>query len=273
MKAKHARSRKFPWGLLVFILVVCLIAASAFALFHYDLIELPENFPASATTTTVTTTTTATTTTTLATTTTTTTTTAATYATQQNGHVVFTDTLFIGDSRTVGLSLYGKIADADFFAANSMSSFNVLTSKATVIGVGETTLENLLKQKTYSVIYVMFGINEIGSTTEAIVKRYETLLDKLTSAQPNATVMLQSTFHVREDKQNEKTGLTNKRIDALNTQLATLANNTTIFYMNVTPVFDNENGAMDKQYSPDGIHCYSKNYPLWRDYLMKKPRG
>lgn len=272
MKAKHARARKFPWGLIVFLLAVFSIAAGVFALFHYDLVKIPEAAP--TTTTTTSSTVTATTTTSVTTTTTAfTTTTVKTYATVQNGNVVFPDTLFIGDSRTVGLSLYGQISGADFFSANTMSSFNVLTSKVNMLGLGETTLEKLLNKKTYTTIYVMFGINEIGSTTDAIVARYQALLDKLTTLQPRANIILQSTFHVRDDKQNEKNGLTNKRIDALNTRLAALADNTTVYYLNVTPVFDNENGAMDKQYSTDGIHCYSKNYPLWRDYLMKQARN
>ena len=271
MKAKHARAPRFPLGLLVFILVACFIAVGVFALFHYDLIEIPETTPTTTTTAVTTVNTTASTTTTTEATTTTTTT-AATYATAENGNPVFADTLFIGDSRTVGLSLYGKLNGADFFAGNTMSSMNVLTAKASVIGVGEVTLEQLLGQKQYATIYVMFGINEIGSTTDAIVKRYESLVQKLTDLQPNATVVIQSTFHVRDDKQNEKNGLTNKNIDALNTRLATFANPPHVVYLNVTPVFDNDNGAMDKQYSADGVHCYPKYYPLWRDYLMKQPR-
>ncbi|MBQ6830232.1 MAG: hypothetical protein IJO59_03805 [Clostridia bacterium] len=270
MRPKHARKSRFPWGLLVFLLVVCVLAASVLALFHFDLIDIPEGgFTAATTTTTVATTTTTNTTAATTTTTVATTTTRPTYATAANGNPVFADTLFIGDSRTVGLSLYGKISGADFFADNTMSSFNVLSSKVNMGNLGAVTLKTLLEKKSYSTVYVMFGINEIGSTTDAIVTRYKALLSQIAASQPNATVILQSTFHVREDKQVEKNGLTNKRIDALNTQLATLANGSTVLYRNVTPVFDNENGAMDKQYSPDGIHCYSKHYPLWRDYLMK----
>ncbi len=40
-----------------------------------------------------------------------------------------TDVLFIGDSRTVGLSEYGDLGNADVFADSGMSVFNLLDRK------------------------------------------------------------------------------------------------------------------------------------------------
>ena len=70
--------------------------------------------------------------------------------------------LFIGDSRTVGLSEYSQIDGADFFANVGMSVYNIHDKTVSVPTVGKVTLTQLLKNKKYDKIYVMLGINEIG---------------------------------------------------------------------------------------------------------------
>ncbi|MBQ9966270.1 MAG: hypothetical protein IJO95_01385, partial [Clostridia bacterium] len=69
----------------------------------------------------------------------------------------FEGTLFIGDSRTVGMSRYGKVATADYFAETGMSVFNVFKEPVEIGPLGEVTLEQLLTQKKYDRIYIMLG--------------------------------------------------------------------------------------------------------------------
>ena len=52
----------------------------------------------------------------------------------------FSDVLFIGDSRTVGLMEYAGLDTANFFATSGMSSFKVLSEEVSVPNVGKVTL-------------------------------------------------------------------------------------------------------------------------------------
>ena len=72
------------------------------------------------------------------------------------------NTLFIGDSRTVGLAEYAQMDEAHFFATVGMSVYDVDTAKVSVPDVGKVTLSELLKNYQYDKLYVMLGFNELG---------------------------------------------------------------------------------------------------------------
>lgn len=287
MKAKHAKPGH-PYLYLFLLILSCLLVLGGY--FVYNALHADDPSDGDTSTTTVVTTTTTTTTQTTASTTTstagsdtitsttasttstktpTTTTQSGTTGTTAAGKISLPDTLFIGDSRTHGLSLYGKISDADFFAKTSLSSFSVLkdTSKVSINGLGEVTLKQLLQKRQYKTVYIMLGINEIGYAMKNIVAKYEELISVVRQYQPDAVIVLQSTIHVRADKEKPANGVTNKNINTLNGYLEAMADGTTIRYLNVNTVFDDENGAMGKEYSNDGVHFYSKYYLLWRDFI------
>ncbi len=270
---------------MILLILTCVIIVPA-ALLLQSCDNQPIDEPADPTTTvttTVTTTESATTTTTLGTDTTTTTaprptestttrTTASTTFPNASDVVSFSDTLFIGDSRTVGLRDYGKISDATFFCAVSLSSNNLLTKAIEVSGYGEIKLNTLLEKKQFKTAYIMLGINEIGGTLSGIAQKYQKIIDAIHEKQPDTLVIVQSTLHVtktRNDNEVAKGGyFNNNRINDLNTHLAGLANGTTVQYLDMNPMFDDEYGCMMAAAAAgDGIHIKAKYYLLWRQYL------
>lgn len=96
----------------------------------------------------------------------------------------FDDALFIGDSRTVGMSQYGRLGKADYFADTGMTVFNVLTREAADTGFVRQSLESLLSAKEYGKIYLMLGINEIGYPFETLIRQYQAVLDSIRAMQP-----------------------------------------------------------------------------------------
>ncbi len=186
--------------------------------------------------------------------------------------VSFADTLFIGDSRTVGLRDYGKISDATFFCAVSLSSNNLLTKAIEVNGYGDIKLADLLTKKQFKTAYIMLGINEIGGTLSGIANKYQRIIDTIHEKQPDTLVIVQSTLHVsktRHEKEVAKGGyFNNNRINDLNTHLAGLANSSTVRYLDMNPMFDDEYGCMMAEAAAgDGVHIKAKYYLLWRQYL------
>ena len=58
-------------------------------------------------------------------------------------------------------------------------------------------------------------------------------------------------------------------INERNAAIAQLADGKTIFYLDLNPLFDDENGALRADYSGDGVHVRAPYYVQWRDHLYQ----
>ncbi len=179
----------------------------------------------------------------------------------------FKKTLFIGDSRTVGLSEYGGIDDATFFASVGLSVYKIDEEIVSVANVGKVTLSELLKNKEFDSIYIMLGINEIGYNQKTTVKKYADLIDSIRKEQPNAIIYIEANIHVAKSLSDESDVYTNNNIDKLNYALSSLADNKTIFYIDVNEIFDDGHGNLDSKYTFDNTHLYGKYYKNWAEWL------
>ncbi len=179
------------------------------------------------------------------------------------------DALFIGDSRTVGMMEYAN-SKADYFATVGMSVYNIHDDPVSVPSVGKVTLEGLLKSKTYGKIYVMLGINEVGYNMDRTIDEYSDLLHELRKAQPDAAIFLQGNLHVSKENSDKNEYVTNERLDSLNQKIAKLAEKEGVYYLDVNTQFDDANGALDMQYTSDGVHPYAKYYIQWSEWIAKE---
>lgn len=179
----------------------------------------------------------------------------------------FSGALFIGDSRTVGLSEYGDLGEAEVFANTGMSVFNLFASEASLKDGSKTTLEQVLAGNRYQTIYLMLGINELGYKNYEIVERYKTVVDKIKEMQPDAILVLEANLHVTEEKSAQSPIYNNQNINALNQEIEQIAKSRGCFYIDVNEIFDDDSGNLDAGFSSDGSHVYGKYYSVWGDWL------
>ena len=178
--------------------------------------------------------------------------------------------LFIGDSRTVGLMEYGGIKNSDFFCWVGMSVYNINKKSVSVPGVGKVSLTELLNGKKYDNIYIMLGINEIGYKLSSIVDKYSQLINSIEESQPNANIFVEANLHVTEKyEKNDKT-VNNKAINKLNSKLENLADGKGEFYIDANVLFDDKNGNLSAEKSGDGAHIYAKYYKEWGNWIMEQ---
>lgn len=199
-------------------------------------------------------------------------TTSPTTTKPQTNEEYFADALFLGDSRTVGLSLYARIPGATYFARTSMNVYNVFDDKASETSDTKSygNLADLLTKKKFGKIYILLGINEIGYSYTSIVSNYTKVIEYIQQYQPDAKIIIQSNMHVTKKKSDANPNtFSNARIDELNRRLAALADNKKIFYLNFVSIFDDSTGNMSVDYSGDGVHLYGKCYTLWRDWILE----
>lgn len=182
----------------------------------------------------------------------------------------FDDALFIGDSRTVGLSEYGNLGKADVFADSGMSVYKIFDTKIQVHSGKKTDLESLLKKKNYGKIYIMLGINEMGYSYDKTMDKYEDLVNKVHKMQPDALMYLEANLHVTKKKSKANRIYSNKKIDRMNQAIKKLANDTDIFYIDVNERFDDGKGNLDKKYTADDSHPLGKYYADWVDWILSE---
>ena len=188
---------------------------------------------------------------------------------QTVGKEYFDDALFIGDSRTVGISEYGDLNNATFFANTGMSVYNVFEKNVSVPQVGKLKLEQLLTYKKFGKIYIMLGINELGYNQEKTLKKYKDLLKFIQEKQSNAIIYIEANLHVTAERSNKDKTINNININKINNEISKLADNEKIFFIDVNEKFDDENGNLSSNYTQDNVHIYAKYYKEWSDWLSQ----
>ena len=181
----------------------------------------------------------------------------------------FDGALFLGDSHTAGFHDYAGLRNATYFTKNGITVKEATEKSFVEIDGKKYTLAEALETHQFAKIYILLGINELGGgTTEGWIGQYQTLLDLVREKQPDAIIFLQSIFHTTQ-KKSESSYFKNEVINERNAALAELADNKTVFFLDLNPIFDDESGALRSDYSGDGVHVRAPYYAQWRDYLYQ----
>lgn len=182
----------------------------------------------------------------------------------------FDDALFVGDSRTVGIMEYGDLNNATFFADSGMSVYGLEGKALSVAGLGKVTFEELLEQKQFGKIYIMLGINELGYQFNATAQKYQSMVEKVRSLQPDAIIYLCANMHVTKEKSDQEEIYNNANVNQMNAMIAGLADQQMTFYIDVNELFDDETGSLSADLSSDAYHVLGKYYVEWVEWLCTK---
>ncbi|MCR5556830.1 MAG: acylhydrolase [Butyrivibrio sp.] len=183
----------------------------------------------------------------------------------------FCDALFIGDSRTVGLSEYCAPLDerATFYAKVSLTIYGAMDKPFVKTDAGEISVAKALEKKQFGKIYIMLGLNEMGTgTIETFTEEYANVIERIRELQPDAMIFIQGIMHVTEKKSKQDKYFNNKNINERNEALSQLADNKTIFYMDMNEAVDDENGNLLSELSFDDIHLKASSYERWYEFLL-----
>lgn len=183
----------------------------------------------------------------------------------------FGDAVFIGDSRTVGMCEYGGLEEISTFYASSGLTIYKLFDAEIVNVPGQKkkiTIEEALRENTFAKVYLMIGINEMGTgTLETFTERYAEVVACLQELQPDAVIYIQGIMKVSTERSSKGDYITNEGIEARNAELAKLADNGKIFYLDVNPLLCDETGGMVASYTFDGVHLKAKYIQIWKEFL------
>lgn len=183
----------------------------------------------------------------------------------------FADAVFIGDSRTVGMYEYSSLRDVStFYASTGLSVHKLFTTKIVEVPGQrrKITVEQALTENQFAKVYLMIGINEMGTgTPESFLEKYAECVDKIRELQPDAIIYLQGIMQVTTERSTQGDYITNEGIAVRNEGIKELADDETIFYLEVNEAVCDDSGGMVSEYTHDGVHLKAQYIDLWKEYL------
>lgn len=181
----------------------------------------------------------------------------------------FSDAVFIGDSRTVGICEYSGIDNATYLCRTSLSIYDFDKPKVTY-NDETTSIADVLRHNKFGKIYLMVGINECGfGTPETFYEKYSDVIKRIRLMQPDAIIYIEGNLLVTDEESAKDTKITNENISARNELIATIANQTDIFYIDINESRLCENGSLKPEYTWDQVHIKAQYYDIWREFLME----
>ncbi len=178
--------------------------------------------------------------------------------------------LFIGDSRTDGLRLTGALPGADIFCSVGLSVFGA-TSEVVDVGGVSVNLGQLLSSRSYSKIFILLGINEIGYNLDTVASKFSELISFVQGYQPGAKIIVEANLHVTTSRSAQGDVFNNNNINTLNQKLQALTNGSTICWLDANQLLDDGSGGLNESYSGgDGIHLNWDCYVMWGQWIASQ---
>ena len=185
----------------------------------------------------------------------------------------FDDAVFLGDSRTDGLRIYGGMNHGTYLQFTGATVESVF-SKAVETPMGTMPLLDALAQMECGKIFVMLGVNELGWKGTEIFRNQSTLLiQRLQEDHPDAEIVIQSILPVSAEIDEEGRYVNNQRINDYNQVWLELAEEFGVSYMNVAESVVNEEGQLPKDLCYDGVHLNKAGCRQWLEYLRTHAVG
>lgn len=181
----------------------------------------------------------------------------------------FDGAVFLGDSRTEGLSLYSGLKTGHFYTAVGATVESVFTKKNfETEGGKKIPLLDAVAAQDCDKVYIMLGINELGWTkTKTYHDQYDKLIDRVREDHPEAKIVLQSIPPVSAKQEAKKTYVNNARIAEYNEVIQTLAEEKECYFLDVAACLTGGDGLLPKDLNFDGIHLNPAGCKLWLNYL------
>lgn len=184
------------------------------------------------------------------------------------------DLIFIGDSITQGWEGGGKKVWEEFYGKRN----------AVNLGIGGDRTQHVLwrlengniqwrnengniERINPKLAVLMIGTNNSGSnTSEQIADGVKAIVEKLRTTLPETKVLILAIFPRGADKSDAR----RKVNEGANEQIAKLADDKNVFYLDFGPKFLEEDGTLSKEIMPDLLHLNEKSYRIWAESIEPK---
>ena len=193
----------------------------------------------------------------------------------------FDDCVIIGDSLTLGLSMYNdrtfELGDAMFVCAGSLGYTNALMPLDAEGNVHpyynneQTLVDDAAEITGANKAIITLGINDIALYgVEGTLDSAEELLSRIRAKSPNLVIYLETVTPMIKSAQSGN--FNNDVIRELNKELAVFAKEHRCKFLDSYTAFADSEGNLPVYYCGDveaqGIHFNNDSYRIWKNYIM-----
>ena len=180
----------------------------------------------------------------------------------------FADAVFIGDSRTQGFMMYSGVTDAQYVACVGLNVGSFFSDANVSINGQLMTGENALQSMTFTKVYIMLGLNELGWQSGDIFKEYyEQIIDTAREVNPDAIVYVQSVLPVSRAKSDGSDIYNMDNVNRFNGYIREVAVDKEAYYVDVAEALSDGDGFLPSDASSDGVHLMPSYCEMWLQYL------
>ncbi|KAM3111351.1 SGNH/GDSL hydrolase family protein [Phormidesmis sp. 146-20] len=133
---------------------------------------------------------------------------------------------------------------------------------------------NLFEKTEPQAIFLMIGINDLvkGISDQDLLENYQKIVQDLKEAHPKSRIIVQSILPHANKSTNEKRDrlldISNKRIHDLNQKIAAITQSANVSYLDLQPLFVDNEGYLRSELTTDGLHLSSQGYLVWRSAIQ-----
>lgn len=194
----------------------------------------------------------------------------------------FENSVFVGDSLTVGFEKYCKshdsiASDSTYFlarvscSAKAAISSDALTKHAGIMPKYNEKVQyiedSVAQLPNVTKMFICFGMNDLtGSTPEKFVSDLEKLIGRITAKTPDLQVYVISIPCIMANVNNG--GLSNRNIKITNGLLEDTCMENDWGFINISDYLMGQDGSIRPEYSSDNyVHENNKAYAIWNNVL------
>lgn len=179
--------------------------------------------------------------------------------------------VFLGDSRIVGMALYGFIETNTALAQIGLTHNNAMNTVYKTSTGKEYTIESYLQTHQPKVIYICYGVNGLTQGEKNYKDAYQKLVERVKMLAPGSYIVIQSIWPAKDGGIYANT-VSNSKIDYYNDFLYDLAAEEGFYYLDIQGALKDEEGQMMHQYDGgDGLHYNQAGYADIIDYIVTHP--
>ncbi len=203
--------------------------------------------------------------------------------TSKSGYEYFDNSVFLGDSVTLGLKNYATkkrqteshfLGNAKFIAVGSYSVADTLVAVDSPNSIHSlyngvvTQPQDIIADMGVKRVFICLGLNDVGIYTQnEYLNNYSFLINRIRKAVPDIQIAILSVTPLTVE--GERKVLYNAKIDEYNNALASFAVENGCYFIDVTSVLKDDLGYLADELSSDNYcHLEPKAYDAWIEYMM-----
>lgn len=183
----------------------------------------------------------------------------------------FRTSLFVGDyfvaqAESLGYFDYGRFAHTTGLDMNTLLTKKVMKTETENMTLSDYvgTFENV------EAVYVLISAESISwMDCPTFVKKYTAFIDEIIASQPEAHIYIQPILPINEEKAKKRGySVTNEKINDINEYLYAMAEERSVWILDMAGEFSGKDGELPAEYTTNGIRFEKDTYLLWSDYII-----